>query len=147
MRLNEQQYGRTGLRSIFVLALVILFSGCTKTDPASIDKMVGKWEFDKKLFREISMKAMKNVGGSVSAAQEKTLDDNIAKFRMELEFSGDGTYILESQIDPSNKESISTQTGTWKFVDSDLDQPTFKMKPDDKTKRDADAKIDQQKTS
>lgn len=106
----------TAMTLALTLACTLAFAGCGKTTSVAKNKLVGKWEMDMKMFKEVMMKVGERQMGTVTADKEKELDEMIAKSRMDLEFRDDGTFLFEMQMGFISEDTVKKDEGTWEVL-------------------------------
>lgn len=108
---------------------LLLVSGCGGDNTAATNKLVGKWEIDKEMFREVMKKEMeKQTGGreipeAAKKLAEATLEQMLNSTEMNLEFKSGGDFVFTMKA----KQKSETKKGTWEVVSSNGDELTLQM--------------------
>lgn len=109
----------------------ICFVGCGDASSSSKNRLVGKWNLDKELLREIMQQEMaKQAGGDAANAgmkkmMESMMEQTLKSIEMTMEFKSDGTFkmvaTVPNMVNGKLEQKTEEKNGTWKITKTEGD--------------------------
>lgn len=108
-----------------VLLVGFLLTGCDNSNYEARNKLIGKWEIDKKLLFESILIAIQEEDGSIDDRLLESFEKQITDARIELEFLAAGEFKYETQTDILDEQSANVESGIWEV--HSVDERTVKL--------------------